>query len=261
METSNPVLSRRNLFNRGGTGGYTAYQPVPAGAAPYGIDTTLAAPRAMTIEDVVVRTAGLLGVVLLTGTAAWIVEPAAGIVIGAAILGFVLAMVATFKRAPSVPVIIAYAACQGVFLGAVSQMFNAQWRGIVLEAIMATALAFGGMLWAYSTRRIRVTAKFQKMVMGALFAVFGMIIVNLLVSLFVAGGLGIRGNGPLAVLFSLVAIGVAVFILALDFDAVEKGVAARAPEREAWRAAFGLVVTLVWLYLEILRLIAILRGD
>jgi uncharacterized YccA/Bax inhibitor family protein len=97
------------------------------------------------------------------------------------------------------------------------------------------------------------------MVMAAGIAMLGLMLVNLAASFFVAGGLGLRSGGGLAILFSLAAIGVAVFFLALDFDLIERQVAMGVPEAESWRAAFGLVVTLVWLYLEILRLLSYLR--
>lgn len=264
MQSRNPILSRKDIFTRSATG-------TPAGAtydvAPDDLQAMYDAPAftgsraTMTFDDVVVKTATLLGVVFLVGAISWTVKPSFPIVIGAAIAGFVLAMVTTFKKQPSPGLAIAYAACQGVFLGTISYVFDQMWPGIAVQAVIGTALAFGAMLWAYRSGAVRVTPKFRKMVMAAGLAVLGLMVVNLVAMMFVSGGLGLRGNGPLAILFSVAAIGVAVFFLALDFDGIERAVAAGVPQRESWRAAFGLVVTLVWLYMEILRLIAILRGD
>src|SRR6185295_6100542 len=143
--------------------------------------------RAMTVDDVVLRTATLLGVVFVAGAASWILKPNFGIVIGAALAGFVLAMVATFKKSASRGVVIAYAACEGIFLGAISYVFDSMWPGIAVQAVVGTALAFAGMLWAYRSGAVRVTPKFRRMVMAAGIAVLGLMLVNVVASLFVAG--------------------------------------------------------------------------
>jgi len=213
----------------------------------------------MTVDSVVLRTGILLAVIATTGGVAWGLNLAQGPAILAAITGFALAMVVTFKRVTSPPLILAYAAVEGVFLGSISHAFNNAYPGIVIQAVVGTAMAFAGMLLAYRSGRIRVTPRFTKMVVGAAIGLLGLMIVNLVAGLFTAGGLGLRDGGPLAIVFSLVAIGVACMMLALDFDYVEKAIAGGAPEREAWLAAFGLTVTLVWLYIEILRLTSYLR--
>jgi uncharacterized YccA/Bax inhibitor family protein len=129
----------------------------------------------------------------------------------------------------------------------------------VLEAITGTVLVFVGMLVVYKTGAVRVTPRFTKWITGALIGVVGLMIVNLIANFFIPGGLHLRDGGPLAILFSLVVIGIAAFSLLLDFDAADQAIRAGAPERTAWYIAFGLTVTLVWLYLEILQLLSYLR--
>jgi uncharacterized YccA/Bax inhibitor family protein len=132
-------------------------------------------------------------------------------------------------------------------------------NSIVLEAITGTVLVFVGMLVVYKTGAVRVTPRFTKWITGALIGVVGLMIVNLIANFFIPGGLHLRDGGPLAILFSLVVIGIAAFSLLLDFDAADQAIRAGAPERTAWYIAFGLTVTLVWLYLEILQLLSYLR--
>lgn len=252
MRSSNPVLSRRDTFSRGG------YAPSAST-----LEEMYAAPslqtRRMTIDDVVMKTAILLGTVIVTGAAAWTLKIGMGAAVVAALVGFVLAMVVTFRRVVNPALILTYAGAEGVFLGAVSRVFESYYPGIVVQAVLGTTLTFAGMLFAYRSGAVKVTPRFTKMVIGAMFGILGLALVNLVVGFFVPGGLGLRSGGPLAIVFSLVCIAVAAFSLALDFDMVERGVAQGAPERESWLAAFGLVVTLVWLYIEMLRFISYFR--
>jgi uncharacterized YccA/Bax inhibitor family protein len=261
MRSNNPVLSRADAFGPGA--------PLSGPAERQRLEEWYAAPAAsplqtgrMTIDDVVTKTALTLGALVVAGAATWFVVPERlyGFAMLAALVGFGLALVNTFKRVPSPGLVIAYAAVEGVFLGAVSKVFEGAYPGIVVQAVIGSAAVFATMLYLYKSRRIRVTPKFTKMVIGAAVGFLALIVVNLVASFFVADGFGLRSGG-LGVLVGLVAIVLAALFLVLDFDAVEQGVRMGAPERESWRAAFGLTVTLVWLYLEILRLLAILRGD
>ncbi len=249
MKSSNPVLTRPDTFSR--------VQDAPPSVSD--LESMYAAPARMTVDDVVMRTATLFAVIAATGTLAWVLDLGRGPAIAAALAAFVVSMVVIFKKVTSPPLILAYAALEGVFLGAISHSFDLAYPGIVVQAVLGTGTAFAGMLFAYKSGRIRVTPRFTKMVVGAGFGLLGLMVVNLVAGMFTDGGLGIREGGPLAILFSLAAIGVACMFLALDFDQVEKAIAAGAPERESWIAAFGLVVTLVWLYLEILRLLSYFR--
>jgi uncharacterized YccA/Bax inhibitor family protein len=130
----------------------------------------------------------------------------------------------------------------------------------VIQAVVGTAAVTGGVLALYKSGRIKVTPQFTKMVVGATIGFFVLIMVNLVAGFFTDGGLGLR-EGPLGIVVGLFAIGLASMNLILDFDLVEKGARAGLPTRYGWFAAFGIMVTLVWLYIEILRLLAILRGN
>ena len=170
----------------------------------------------------------------------------------------VLALVIIFKQVTNPGVIMAYAAIEGVFLGGISQLFNARYPGIVVQAVLGTAVVTSVMLGLYKSGRIRVTPRFTKMVVGATIGFFVLVLVNLVAGFFVDGGLGLR-EGPLGIVVGLFAIGLASLNLVLDFDMVENAARQGAPTRFGWFAAFAIMVTLVWLYVEMLRLLSILR--
>jgi uncharacterized YccA/Bax inhibitor family protein len=153
-----------------------------------------------------------------------------------------------------------YAALEGVVLGAISRIYDAQWNGIVIQAVLLTAAVFFGMLLLYSTRIIKVTDRMRRMVIVATFGVVVVYGVALLASLFGASISFITGASAFSILFSVAIVGLAAFNLMLDFDFIERGANAGLPKQMEWFAAFGLMVTLVWLYLEILRLLAKLRS-
>ncbi len=264
MRSTNPVLSRSNAFSRGGAAtldnnSLTTEQLQGMYDAPSAVAT-----RRMTMDDVVMRTGLLLLVAVATAAVAWQFRGASAaypVAIGAAIGGFGIAMVVSFKRMINPPLIIAYAALEGVFLGIISGIFNDASNGIVVQAVLGTAAAFVGMLVAYRAGVIKVTPRFTKMLVGATIGFLLLAVTNWVFALVAGGdGLGLR-SGVLGLLFGAVGIVLATLFLALDFHLVEQGIRAGAPERESWLAAFGLMVTLVWLYLEILRFISILRGD
>ena len=167
-----------------------------------------------------------------------------------------------FKKQVSPALVMAYAAFEGVFLGAISHVYNDVFQGgIVTQAVIGTATVFGGVLLAYKTGVVRNTPKFRKVVTTAFLGLFGLLVVNLLVGLFGDGdALGIRGdNLALSVLFSVAFITFGALTFVLDFDQAERMVEAGVDQRESWRIAFGLVVGLVWLYLEVLRLLSYFR--
>ncbi len=148
------------------------------------------------------------------------------------------------------------AASYGVAVGLISHAYNDVYNGVVLQAVTGTALAFGATLTVYALRIVRVTPKFTRFVIAAGLGLVGLMVLNLLVSIFHVGGIGIRGNGMLGVVFSVAAILVGCLYLLLDFDAIETGVRTGAPPKTAWLAAFGLTLTLVWIYLEMLRFLS-----
>ena len=255
-KSSNPALSRSPAFT--GVGAPTQTLD-PLEDAYRGPSATSRQTGRMTVDDVVLRTGFLLAVAFVTGAATWALD-LGGLAFPAAIVGLVLAMVIIFKQVTNPAAIVTYAAIEGVFLGGISQVFNAAYPGIVVQAVMGTAGVTAVMLGLYRSGRIRVTPQFTKMVVGATIGFFVLIMVNLVAGFFADGGLGLR-EGPLGIVVGLFAIGLASLNLVLDFDMVEQGARRGLPARFAWFAAFGIMVTLVWLYVEILRLLSILRGD
>ena len=252
--SNNPVLTRSPAF-----GGDRSRTVDPLEEAYYGPSATARHTGRMTVEDVVNKTIILLGIAVVTGAVSWTLNLGA-LAFPAAIVGLVLAMVIIFKQLTSPGLIMAYAAVEGVFLGGISRLFNDAYPGIVVQAVIGTAAVAGGVLALYKSGRIRVTPQFTKMVVGATIGFFVLIMVNLVAGIFVHGGLGLR-QGPLGIVVGVVAIGLAAMNLVLDFDLVERGARQGAPVRYGWLAAFAIMVTLVWLYIEMLRLLAILRGD
>ncbi len=266
MESRNPVLGRRGAFSRGGHASFDV--PSDQQLRDMYEAPAYTPPRRMTIDDVVVRTAITLGVLVAVAAASWWLGLGIGWAFGGLVVGLGLALFIIFKRSTNPALVLAYAAAEGVVLGVISHFFAAAYSGgtgiassIVVQAVLGTVLAFAGMLAAYSTGVIKVTRKFVKAVVGAGVALLGLMVINLVAYLFVGGGIGIRTDSTLGILFSVAAIIVGCLFLALDFAAIEGGIKAGAPEKEAWLAAFGLTVTLVWLYIEILRLLSYLQSE
>jgi uncharacterized YccA/Bax inhibitor family protein len=191
----------------------------------------------------------------IPGGAPWVV-PA---MIGSAIAGFIVALITIFK--PNVSHITAplYAVLEGAFVGIISAYYGMQFSGIVPQAVGATFAVFFVMLILYRARIIKVTERFRMIIIGATAGIFVFYIVSLVVGLFGVDTSALFVSGPLAIGISVVIVLVAALNLALDFDFIEAGASAHAPARMEWYAAFGLLVTLIWLYLEILRLLAITR--
>ena len=264
--SSNPALTRIPAFagpNRTvgfGPGPQAGPGVDPVEQAYYGPTATSRDTGRMTIEDVTVRTGIMLATLIATGGVTWFLGLEA-LAFPAALIGLVLGLVISFKQVTNPAVILSYAAVEGVFLGGISKIFNDAYDGIVVQAVMGTVAVAGAMLFMYRSGKIRVTPKFTKMVIGATAGYFVLIMVNLVASFFTDGGLGLFDGGLLSMGIALFAIGLASLNLVLDFDFIQKGVDAGIPEKYGWLAAFGLVVTLVWLYIEILRLLSYLRGE
>jgi len=156
-------------------------------------------------------------------------------------------------------VMLAYAVVEGVVLGLLSALFEARYPGIVAQAVLATLLTAGAVFLLYRARIIRATAKFKKIVIFAAVGYLSFLLINFVFSMLGAGeGIGIYST-PLGLAVAAVGAVLASAFLVLDFDAIEQGVSSGAPEEYEWRAAFGLTLTLIWLYIEMLRLISILR--
>jgi len=292
MRSSNPVFSRRGFSRDNGYAGFnTAPQAGGAavgtqgnpyaqqGANPYATNPYAqqdlqhgAPPQApvttgrMTMDDVVMRTGLTLGTVIVGAVLAWALLPVSptsyGLAVGAALIAFVLAMVQSFKRKASPALILAYAAFEGVFLGVISEMFNSQWDGAPFQAVLGTMAVSGATLLVYKAGWIRVTARYARIGLTIAIAFILVMAVNLLLVVFgVAPDGGLRSMGPLGAIVGILAIVLGAFFLTLDFKQIEDGIAYGAPREESWLAAFGLTMTLVWIYIEMLRLVAIFSGD
>lgn len=214
--------------------------------------------RPLTIDDVVAKTASVLGVAIIAGGLTAYFE-AYALIVPALVVGLVLSLVVIFKRSTNPALILSYAAAEGVLLGGITGWFNTVYPGIALQAIVGTLGVFLGMLFVYKTGAIRVTPKFTKMLIGAMIGVVALMVFNMLASWVFGFDTGLRSGGALAIIFSIVCIGIAAFSFLLDFDQIDKAMKIGAPAKYAWYFAFGLMVTLVWLYLEILRLLSYMR--
>ena len=289
MQSNNPIFSRSPEFNGSGNAGQNAYGNQSyagnGGAYPgYGQQpasdpstwgtgspaSTDGSTDRMTIDSVVQKTGVSLLLVLVTAAATWffigdVTTATASTLYGALLLGggaaFGLSLVNSFKRVISPALVLAFCAAEGVALGALSKFFDVRFGdGIVTQAVVGTFAAFAGTLAAYKFFDIQVTAKFRKFVIAAMFGFVALSLLDLVLSFF-GSAVGFNGFGTLGLIMSVVGLAIGIFMLILDFDFVERGIAAGLPEVESWRAAFGLTVTIVWIYIEILRILAILRGD
>lgn len=283
--SSNPAF--RNLpVNRMG-GGYAGfqqpgfgqgYQQPGYGMPGYGGMQTPTGERPMTVDDVVTKTGACIATSLVTGIAtAWWASgvvssgasagPVFGALIGGVIVGLVLSLIIIFKKLPNPAMILGYSAAEGVALGAFTAVLPAtlgvqdKWAPIALDAIIGTAGVFIGMLIVYKTGAVKVTPRLRKAVIGAMIGAGILMLANLIMGLFVGGGLGIRNGSPLAIVVSLVFIAIAAFSLLLDFDMADNMIRAQMPAKWGWYAAFGLMTTIVWLYLEMLRFVAYMFMD
>jgi uncharacterized YccA/Bax inhibitor family protein len=229
-------------------------------------DMTGTRSTAMTITGTVGKTCLLLAI--LTATAGWTWTQAANhtlspmLLIGSLIGGFIVAMITIFKPTASPFTAPLYAALEGVFLGAVSNMIDRAYghgQGIALQAVALTGGTLAVMLFLYATRIIVVTQRLMMGIVAATGALCLVYFVSFLLSMF--GGirvpfLAIENASWFSIGFSLFVVGLAAFNLLLDFNFIEQGAASGAPKVMEWYGAFGLLVTLIWLYLEILRLLA-----
>ncbi|MFW3170514.1 Bax inhibitor-1/YccA family protein [Geodermatophilus sp. CPCC 206100] len=233
--------------------------PSPYARSPYAPPTT----RYMTMDDVVQKTGLSFLVTVLAAAVVWALpgQAAWGLALPAVLVAFVLGLVIAFKQIANPAATLAYGALYGVALGAISEAFNTVYPGIVVQALIGTFGVFFGMLVVYKTGAIRVTPKLTRWIVGAMFGVLALVLVNLIAGIFTPGGLGLRDGGPLAIVFSIVVIGIAAFSLLLDFDMADEAIRRGAPAKFAWYVAFGLLVTVVWLYLEILRLLSYLQDN
>ncbi|TYB38946.1 Bax inhibitor-1/YccA family protein [Micromonospora sp. AP08] len=279
MKSSNPVLARLGQaaereraagYAQPGPYGQPGYpqqyspypqqQPYPTG---HGYPAAPPTVTPMTLDDVVVKTVLMLGILGASAAAAWVLVPDAltGVAwIGAAVVGLVLGLIISFSRMANPALVVAYSIVEGVFVGMVSKTFDTFYDGIVLQAVVATFGVFFLMAMIYKARIIRATPKFARIMVAIIAGLFGVMLINLVLALF-GVNTHLRDGSPLAIGFSLVCIVVAALSFVLNFAEIEEGVRMGLPQRYSWTAAFGIVVGLVWLYLEILRLLSYFQGD
>ena len=227
---------------------------------------TIVSGEAMTLSGTVNKTGLLLLILVACGAFTWSLftpeNPGAVVpwAIGGAIGGLVLALVTCFKAEWSPVTAPMYAAAEGLFVGAVSAIFEASYPGIVVQAVTLTLGILASLLMAYKSGLIKATENFKLGVVAATGGIFLVYLANMVLRLFGMDGFGfIHESGVFGIGFSLFVVVIASLNLVLDFDFIESGVDAGAPKYMEWYGAFGLTVTLVWLYLEILRLLAKLR--
>jgi uncharacterized YccA/Bax inhibitor family protein len=218
----------------------------------------------MTFDDVIVKTAACLAVLLVGAGVTLFVSMglASMLMIVGALGGFVLALVNTFKKQPSPALILAYAGLEGLFLGGLTRVLDNMYPGVGLQAVIGTLSVFTVTLLLFKSGKVRATPKAMKFFMIALvgYALFSVVNLVMMLTGLTSEPFGLR-SGIIGVVIGILAIGLAAFSLVMDFTSIEAGVRSGAPQRFSWTAAFGLTVTLVWLYVEIIRLLAILRGD
>jgi uncharacterized YccA/Bax inhibitor family protein len=221
----------------------------------------------MTVQGTVSKTFLLLAI--LSGTAIWSWSEAesqgitGGLLGGAAIGGLILALITCFRPTLAPWTAPVYAALEGVFLGALSQIINIRYPGIAIQAVALTSATMLIMLTLYATRVIQVTQKLYMGVVAATGAVFLVYLVTWILHAFHVDFpfLEINGSGKFGIIFSLFVVGLAAFNLLLDFDMIEQGASYGAPKSMEWYGAFSLMVTLIWLYVELLNLLRKIYSD
>ncbi|NYH45022.1 putative YccA/Bax inhibitor family protein [Micromonospora jinlongensis] len=270
MKTSNPVLARLGqAAERERSAGYAPAGPYGQPGIPQQYPSQAGYPAApptvapMTVDDVVVKTVALLGILGITAAAAWVLVPDSLVGtawIGAAVVGLVLGLIISFSRMANPALVIAYALVEGVFVGMVSKAFETRYDGIVLQAAVASFGIFFLMAMLYKAKVIRATPAFVKGMIAVMVGLFAVMLINFVLAMF-GVNTGLRDGSPLAIGFSLVCIVVASLSFVLSFKEIEDGVRMGLPQRYSWVAAFGILVSLVWLYIEILRMLSYFQGD
>jgi uncharacterized YccA/Bax inhibitor family protein len=218
----------------------------------------------MSYNDVVVKTLITFGVLIAGAVVGWTIPI---LMIPGFVVGLVLALVNIFKKNPSRGLILAYAGFQGLFVGGLSAMFNTMWDGIVTQAIWGTLAVVGVTLFLFLSGKVRSSARATKIFLVAMVGYlvfsltnFGLMIFGVTDAMFGLRSYEIFGI-PLGFFLGILVVLLAAYSLVLDFESIKAGVESGAPAKFGWQAAFGIVVTVVWLYIEILRLLAILRGE
>ena len=272
MAMSNPAFSAKSFASPAVAAGKSS-TAVQAGLSAQQLQEIYNRPAAgggeidrMTYENTILKTVITLAFVV-AGAALGFTVPI--LALPFAIVGFVLALVNIFKKQPSPALVIAYAVAQGIFVGGLSRLVESQAPGIIFQALVATGIVFGVTLALFASGKVRATKKATKIFMIAGISYMALSLVNLVTQLtglndnpWGINGTSIPGtNIPFGLIIGPIAILMGAYSLVLDFTAVKQGVEGGAPSRWGWKAAFGITLTVIWLYVEILRLISILRGS
>jgi uncharacterized YccA/Bax inhibitor family protein len=297
MPTANPAFNNpafqdpRTTLN-GQPVGQTAYTPPPAAvdaATQARLEGAYAAPSAgavdtgrMTVEDTVWKTVGLFAILVVTAVVGWVwsmstvtaahPQPTAVPWIIGALGGFVLAMVISFSKKVRPPLVFAYAALEGLFVGSISAFFEYLFPGIVVQATLATLSVVGVTLALFASGKVRASKRATKIWMIAMIGYLVFALLNVVLMMFGAfsgpGSAGMFGiysmkvfGIPLGILIGIFVVIMAAYSLVLDFDMIQQGVRNGAPRQYGWLGGFGIMVTVVWLYIEILRILAIARSN
>ena len=279
---SNPAFSRNAAFRPGqvsraelerlyGNGGTaTAESPVDTDQLEEAYSTPAASGARtgrMTVEDSVVKTIIVFAVLVAAAVVGWnFTSPLT--LWGGLIGGLVLGLVNTFKKVPSPALIVAYAVLEGVFVGSISQMYNTMWDGIVTEAVIGTLGVIGVTLFLFLSGKFRSSARMTKIVTVAMIGYLVYQVINMALIFtgvtqdqpFGLSSATIMGI-PLGLVIGVVVVFLAAYSLVLDFESIKLGADRGIPAVYAWQGAFGVLVTVVWLYLEILRMLAIARSN
>lgn len=216
---------------------------------------------AMTLSGTVNKSAILLGLTLISASVSWkavLAQPSLGmaLLVGGAIVGFILALVISFKAQWAPMLAPAYALAEGLFVGAISYRYESLYNGIVLQAALLTAGVLVALLAAYKSGLIKASENFKLGIVAATGGIALVYLATILLGFFGVQIPYIHGNGLIGIAFSGFVVVIAALNLVLDFDFIEQGAESGAPKYMEWYGAFGLLVTLIWLYIEILRLLA-----
>jgi uncharacterized YccA/Bax inhibitor family protein len=268
MALDNPAYSRNPAFSSQGAVATTQDISAQQLQEIYNQPATPPAGETMTVETTLQKAAVSFG--LVVGAAlGWVTtESLPFLWIGAGIVGFVLALVNIFKKEPSPGLVLAYAGVQGIFVGGISAWYEMSFGGgIVAQAVIATLVVVGVTLALFASGKIRASKKATKIFLIAMvgYAVFSLVNLGLMIFGVTDDAFGLRSAEifgiPIGLLLGVLVVIMAAYSLVLDFDFIQQGVRNRAPKKYEWTGVFGIMVTVIWLYLEILRMLAIAQSS
>jgi uncharacterized YccA/Bax inhibitor family protein len=276
MANSNPAFNRSPAFSdRAAVAGKfpIATPPATADMTAQQLTELYSQPSAtpddtgrMTYEDTMVKILLCFGILVVGAAIGWFVP---ALWIPAAVIGTVFAFINIFKKKVSPVLVVLYAIVEGIFVGGITNFFEGQWPGIALQAVIGTAAVIGVTFALFASGKVRASARATKVFLIAItgYVVYSIVNVILMVTGVTKGGFGLDSvdihlfgfSIPLGVIIGVLVVLLGAYSLVLDFDSIKTGVTRGAPRSYAWTAAFGLMVTVVWLYLQILRILALSR--